>query len=659
MKEIRIKQLTLRNWRGEKERTTIFNTDGPTFICGANGLGKSRHFDAFCWLLFGKDSQDRKDFEIRTHDADGNILHRCECSVEAVILIDGTENTLKREYKEQWTKPRGQVEEVFSGNVTECTWNGTPVKVGEFSKRVQEEIIDDTLFKMLTNPRYFTEKMKWQQQRECLLQMAGTATDQEIAADNSDFKALLDTLGGKSLNDYRKEVAAEKKRLKAKLSEIQPRIDQTQRMMPEADDWTYIENAIHDIDSTIASLTQQTIDYNARNEAFDQERKQVSKQIYELKNKRQELENAQLDTMRRQADAKNQERRAIEQQLKAIHADRSQINIDIHRTDERITYLTTQVASLTSQLDALRQQWKDINARTYNGSDVCPHCGQPLPDEMILQAVSLFDKKKQEDIEVNTTQGKSLAAQLNDYKIELQQKQTEKDALAATLESKEAEIKQLYDELETHPNATADYKDVTPTDEMLNIDKQIESLTAQQHQADNKNDEQFLRDIETKRDQMAQSRTQLIARLQKRQQIDAANQEIQRLTDEGRNLAQQIADVEKREYTAAQFSKKKIESCEQRINGMFTNVRFQLFDYTQEGNEFEVCIPLVDGTPYAVVNTAKQVNAGLDIINTLCQFNNLTVPIFCDGAESVNHYINTSSQMIFLHVTEDRELVII
>ena len=75
MKEIRIKQLTLRNWRGEKERTTIFNTDGPTFICGANGLGKSRHFDAFCWLLFGKDSQDRKDFEIRTHDADGNILH--------------------------------------------------------------------------------------------------------------------------------------------------------------------------------------------------------------------------------------------------------------------------------------------------------------------------------------------------------------------------------------------------------------------------------------------------------------------------------------------------------------------------------------------------------------------------------------------------------
>ena len=57
MKAIQLKSITLRNWRGEKERTTQFHTDGTvTRICGRNGLGKSRHMDAFCWLLFGKDS---------------------------------------------------------------------------------------------------------------------------------------------------------------------------------------------------------------------------------------------------------------------------------------------------------------------------------------------------------------------------------------------------------------------------------------------------------------------------------------------------------------------------------------------------------------------------------------------------------------------------
>lgn len=658
MKEIRIKQLTLRNWRGEKQRTTEFHTDAPTYICGSNGLGKSRHFDAFCWLLFGKDSQDRKDFEIRTHDADGNILHRCECSVEATILIDGIENTLKREYKEKWTKPTGQIEEVFSGNVTECTWNGTPLKVGEFSKRVQEDIIDDTLFKMLTNPRYFTEKMKWQQQRECLLQMAGAATDVEIAADNKDFKALLDTLSGKSLDDYRKEVVAEKKRLKAKLNEIQPRIDQTQRMMPKADDWTYIENTLRDIDSAIADLTQQAIDSNTRNEAASQERNKISKQIYDLRLKRQDLENAQLTALRQQAETKNQERRAIEQQLKAIHADRAQLCIDSNRVAERIKYLNSQISTITVQLDSLRQQWSEINASVYDGSDVCPHCGQRLPDHMIAKAKSIFAKKRQDDLAHNTNQGKALAAQLSDYKAELEQKQAGKDNLNALIESKDAEIKQLYGELEVHPHVTVNDKDITPTDEMIDIDKQIESLTAQQKETNNKNDEQILRDIEAKRDQMAQSRTDLNTRLQKRQQIDAANQEIQRLTDEGRKLAQQLADLEKCEYIAAQFSKKKIEDCEQRINSMFTMVRFQLFDYTQEGNEFEVCVPLVDGVPYPVANTASQVNAGLDIINTLCRFHNVCAPIFCDGAESVNHYIDTLSQMIFLQVTKDKHLVI-
>ena len=152
MKAIQLKSITLRNWRGEKERTTQFHTDGTvTRICGRNGLGKSRHMDAFCWLLFGKDSKDRKDFNLRTTDEKGNPLQHCECSVEGTLVVDGTEITIKREYKEQWVKPRGQVEEVFKGNVTECTWDGVPVRVNEYKERINAEIIDENLFKMLTS----------------------------------------------------------------------------------------------------------------------------------------------------------------------------------------------------------------------------------------------------------------------------------------------------------------------------------------------------------------------------------------------------------------------------------------------------------------------------------------------------------------------------
>ena len=147
--------------------------------------------DAFCWLLFGKDSKDRKDFNLRTTDEKGNPLQHCECSVEGTLVVDGTEITIKREYKEQWVKPRGQVEEVFKGNVTECTWDGVPVRVNEYKERINAEIIDENLFKMLTNTEYFLS-LKQDVQREVLMSIAGAKTDNELAQGNAEFTALVD-----------------------------------------------------------------------------------------------------------------------------------------------------------------------------------------------------------------------------------------------------------------------------------------------------------------------------------------------------------------------------------------------------------------------------------------------------------------------------------
>ena len=46
-------------------------------------------------------------------------------------------------------------------------------------------------------------------------------------------------------------------------------------------------------------------------------------------------------------------------------------------------------------------------------------------------------------------------------------------------------------------------------------------------------------------------------------------------------------------------------------------------------------------------------NAGLDIINTLCKFYGVCAPIFIDNRESVNDIIETESQIINLVVNKD------
>ena len=248
MKQVILKSLTLCNFKGEQARTTNFNPDVTT-ISGGNGLGKSRHFDAFIWLLFGKDARDRKDYEIKTR-VNGEELHKCECSVTGVVDVDGETITLKRSFVEDWVKPRGQVEQVYKGHHTECWWNDTPVNVSEYDKRIQS-IVDSSVFKMITNPAFFVG-MKWQLQREQLFQLAGVVTDAEIAAGNPQFAVLLDVISGKSLADHKKELAARKKRLSEELKQIQARSDQTQKMKPEAEDFAAIEAQIADIDKHIA-----------------------------------------------------------------------------------------------------------------------------------------------------------------------------------------------------------------------------------------------------------------------------------------------------------------------------------------------------------------------------------------------------------------------
>lgn len=95
-------------------------------------------------------------------------------------------------------------------------------------ERINAEIIDENLFKMLTNTEYFLS-LKQDVQREVLMSIAGAKTDNELAQGNAEFTALVDMLSGKSLADYRRQIAAEKKRLKMQADEIKPRIDQTEQ----------------------------------------------------------------------------------------------------------------------------------------------------------------------------------------------------------------------------------------------------------------------------------------------------------------------------------------------------------------------------------------------------------------------------------------------
>lgn len=651
MKQVILKSLSLCNFKGEKERTTNFNVDVTT-ISGGNGLGKSRHFDAFIWLLFGKDAQDRKDYEVKTR-VNGEELHNVECSVSGVIAVDGEEVTLKRAFVEDWVKPRGQVERVFKGNHTECWWNETPVNVSEFDKRVHE-IVDSNVFKMITNPAFFVG-MNWKLQREQLFQLAGTITDVEIASSNPDFALLLDKISGKSLADFKAEIAARKKRLKNELEQIQPRIDQTHKMMPENEDFHAIEMEIERADREIADIDKAIADVTAAiRKQYEKEQAKQNK-ANALKSECQQIVfNAKTKAQDAVFEA-NASRRELENQVK----DKERA---IENTQKEITAGQVEIAKVHREIDEinteqarLRNDWFAENEKTYNGENICPHCGQNLPEDMIAKAREVFTKAQVCKCDEISTKGKQLGEKM------------------AILEAKVAEIKQDVDNA-TKNKATlcveldtlkARFIEIPVVDVATVVPENIPEWVAKQKEiADieatisTDNSGVDTTELQNQKTTWNTLRDGLKARLAKRDDIARCEKEISQLEENGKKLAQQIADVEREEYTVEQFTKTKIDECEKRINAMFKFVSFRLYDYTFEGNAVETCIPLVDGVPYGSANTAGQVNAGLDIINTLCRHYGICAPIFFDGRESVNDIIPTESQIINLVVTKDNKLTI-
>lgn len=652
MKKVILKSLTLCNFKGEQARTTHFNAD-VTRISGGNGLGKSRHFDAFMWLLFGKDVQDRKDFEVRSRNADGTVLHNTECSVTGVLDIDGQEITLKRESVEEWVKPRGQVDRVLKGTHNECWWNETPVNVTEFNARVAA-ILEPSLFKMITNPLFFAS-MDWKLQRQQLFQLAGTITDAEIAARNPEFVLLLDKLTGKSLADFKKELAAKKKRLKDELDNVEPEIRQTRKMIPQSEDFAAVEAEIAQVDKEIADIDKILSDNAARIRAEYQAEQEKQRKVNDLTSKRNNLVRDARQAAQNAAFEANATRRELTSTIESKKRELSAMKRTLRTLTDARDRFTADIASLEATITDKRNEWYKENAKAYSGDDICHHCGQVLPKEMRDKNLADFIATQKAKKDAIQAEGKRLAARLEAMKKSHQDNETEIADQEAAIAAVEAEIKEKEAALANMPESTA--ATVVPEEVAgyAELTSQIEEAKAALSTATATPDDS---EHQAKKKELTARRDALKKRLFNRDEIARYEKELEELNEKGKQLAQQIADLEKEEYTIQEFSRAKIDECETRINGLFHNVTFRLFDKTFEGNLFETCIPLVDGVPFGAANTAGQVNAGLDIINTLCRFYGICAPIFIDNRESVNEIIHTESQIINLVVTNDTKLTI-
>lgn len=664
MKRITLKNITLEGFRGEKNRTTEFN-EKETIISGANGMGKSRHFDAFVWLLFGKDTAGRKDYNIKTI-VDGKPIERARCSVSAVLDVDGEAIELTRVYGEEWVKPRGSDTEIFKGNRTECYWNGAPISVGEYQKRV-DALLDETLFKLLTNPLYFFS-LPWQDARNMLTMIVPERTDEEIAQMDAEMSDFITKLSNKPIEDFKKELSARKRKLRNDLSEISPRIDQTRVMMPEARDWDALRKEYDTISDQIAQCENKLESVTARINASQDAYKREWKSLTDLIEQRQlTLADAQNEARARATEA-NKERRDAEAKIEELKSARNRF-MDIARS------LLLEKATRNANADRneelvskAREEWYEANAKEYAGETTCPHCKQHLPEQMIADAKALFLKHKKEELDAITERGQA-------YKEFITHERAEADAIgkkadaetekANKLKEQIAEAEARLAEMPEEAKAGLLPEEVFNEEALAEYNKLSDEINKKQKELESKS-----KDIVTdstdaykaERDKLLIELDRVRVALKDEERIKEGEKQIAKLEEQGRNISQKLAEAEREELVMKRYSKAKVEDCADRINRLFDTLSFTLFAYTQEDTEkenpIETCEAYVRGVPFGVANTAGRIEAGIELIRVLSNYYGISAPLFIDNRESINKLPEIDTQIISLEVTEEKELTI-
>lgn len=649
MREIKLKSLHLVNFKGVRNLEVNFS-DRVTVISGDNGTGKTTIFDAFTWLFFGKDSTGRSDsnFNIKTIDpATKRPILRLEHYVAGVISVDGKEMKFQRNYVEKWVKPRGTTEETLKNHETEFYLNDVKLATKKEYESEVDAILTEDLFRMVTNPFYFTS-LKADVQKELLLDMAGGISDDEVAAIKPEYIELLSQLSGRSLSQFSKEVAAKKKACKDVLAVIPSQIDTARKLMPESEDWEALEVELQQKKQRVSEIDNQIADKSKINEQESQRKLGIQRTIGD---KRMSLVSRQNEIKA----AAGSERNKVMMKLQDLEYNHKTETRELELNRSSLANCESEIQRIEENLSVLRNEYRQINAETIQypeGSFVCPTCKRQLEVDDIEakqnELLANFNQNKAKRLKENKDKGFSL--------VELKKrKEAERDGILAKIKESEDRIVLIEREIEVQKANIPETPDVDamikndPT--CISLNNEIADLNNQLNVESKPVDVSDLRFAKSSLDENIQ---ELYKRLAKRDLIERSQKEIEELEEKRIQNNQALADLEKWEFTAISFQKDKDAKLMEKINGMFEVVNFSFVSEQLNGGEKLTCVCTVNGTPYPDVNTAGKVNAGLDIINAICRYKGVSAPIFIDNSESVNKIIPTVSQVINLVVSKDK-----
>jgi len=595
------------------------------------GAGKTTVQSAFMWLLYDKNVEQKKQFEARPLDANNQQVRGLIVSVTATLSVDGRDVTLKKEEHERIVKDqiKGYTRRYFVDEV--------PKSEGEYKQYVESLVREDTA-RILTDLKWFCEGMHWSERRAVLNEMI-----RDKVGMPQGFDDLIDRLKGRSVEDYRKVLANQRKLIEERRNQIPVRMNEVKRR--------FESSQVDDEDDRGVLLEARDLERKAmddlvkkRAELVKSEQSRGSliakREAVELSRHRREME-----LCSKAIEAFNADKDALRMAMAKEQTELVQLGQDATRASLEVNSLVNNVRYLQSDLDKARQRWKTVSETSLVTQ--CYNCKQELPESM-LEANKQGRAKSLAEAE---NSARELKAKVVAAKAEVEKAKEAKDTLDSELLQRKTEHvenetrwRRELQEIDARI-ANAMKPDFTTDDEWAGLTDEIDKLKAQIGPSIHEQIEQIERDAR-KAQEEGWRLDKLLSSYDERQKDKARLEELQ---TELQTAAQEVANIDRELDELAAYKVQESLDIEAAANDLFDGIEWKLFDYRFNGEtDDQRCDATCHGVPFSDLSTGEQIRCGAAVVKALSKHYDCRMPLFIDHAESVTLPIDADTQIILL-----------
>lgn len=646
--EIKLVKMVLENFKGIKSFTLDADSKDVE-INGDNATGKTTIADAFYWLLFNKDSQGNTKFNIKTLDTTGEDVNNLRHSVYAVLDIDGSELHIKKTYYEKWTKKKGSPTASFTGHTTDYEIGKslelmTPKKLKDFTDTIKEIVPDENIFKLTTNPLTFNA-LKTDERKKILMSLVDEVSDDDVINSDERLKDLVSIIGDGSMEDLRMRISRDKKAINETLKAIPNRIDEINHNMPDIQ-----SIKVDDLKKKKTSTEKEIDKYNEQITMIKHgsEKAELEIELSKLQGDMSNFVKNYAGDYERKVSNSSKDVISIGRELEIDERNYNSMQSELNKLLDTKKRMTDEFSIIKEEIIKLQTEDKTFEVQTF-----CECCGQDIPYHMQEEArqkqKEKYNLEKSQKLEQLVNDKEKMKAKAIELKGEMNALETQLEAANIKIEGARAAYEELQKKHEKLEAAKPDYRN----------DKEYLDMLAKQDELNNKiekvaeTNEVKIKEIEDEHlNQLNETVREIAEQLEMVSIYERATNRIKELEDEQVRLSERYEELEHQEYLTDEFTKAKVNLMESTINSKFKFTKFKLFEVQLNGGVNDVCEATYDGVPFNNgLNKARQINVGLDIINTLSSHYNFYAPIVIDNAESVTETEKTKAQQIRLYVS--------